>query len=85
MTPQANKSVQSLRTAPSCIRTKRIFELLEAFYPAFLQILAHAGCETIMFTTALHSPKQAERWPRVRETFHDWCRRLLRHTRIAHV
>jgi len=39
----------------------------------------------IMFTTALHSSKQAEKCPRVRETFNDWYRRLLRHTRIAHV
>jgi len=38
-----------------------------------------------MFTTALHNPKQAEKWLRVRETFHDWYRQLLRHTRSAHV
>jgi len=39
-----------------------------------------------MLTTALHSPKQAEEWwPQVRETFHDWYRRLLRHTHGAHV
>jgi len=30
MTPQANNSVKSLHTTPSCIRTKRILELLEA-------------------------------------------------------
>jgi len=71
MTPQAKKSVNSLRTAPSCIMTKRILELLEALYPAVLQIFVHDGCETIMLTTALHSPKQAEKWPRVRETFHN--------------
>jgi len=46
MMPQANKTVKSLRTAPGCIRTKRILELLEAFYPAFLQIFVHDGCET---------------------------------------
>jgi len=33
-----------------------------------------------MFTTALHSSKQAEKWSRVRETFHDWYRQLLLHT-----
>jgi len=38
-----------------------------------------------MFTIALYSPKQAEKWPQVRETFHDWYRQLLRHTRSAHV
>jgi len=38
-----------------------------------------------MFTTALHSSKQVEKWPQVQETFHDWYRRLSRHTRSAHV
>ena len=33
-----------------------------------------------MYTTALQSPKQTEKWPRVQETFHNWYRRLLRHT-----
>ena len=34
MTPQANKSVKSLYTAPRCIRTRRFLELLKAFlYP----------------------------------------------------
>jgi len=46
MTPQSNKSVKSLRTAPSYIRTKIILELLEAFNPAVLQIFVHDGCET---------------------------------------
>jgi len=38
-----------------------------------------------MFTTALHSSKQAEKWPRVRETFHNWYRWLFRHTHSADV
>jgi len=38
-----------------------------------------------MFTTALQSSKQAEKCPQVRETFNDWYRWLLRHTRIVHV
>ena len=38
-----------------------------------------------MSTTAFHSPKQAEKWPRVQETFDGWCRRLLRHKRSAHI
>jgi len=42
-------------------------------------------CDINMTTTALHSPKQAEKWPRVRETFHGWYRQLLHHTRSAHV
>jgi len=29
--------------------------------------------------------KQTEKWPRVQEIFHDWYRRLWRHTRSAHV
>jgi len=46
MTPQANKSVKSLRTAPSCIGTKRFLELHEAFeYSAVLQIFIHVSCE----------------------------------------
>jgi len=37
----------SLRTVPSCIRTKRFLELLEALlYPAVLQIFVHDRCET---------------------------------------
>jgi len=38
-----------------------------------------------VFTTALHSSKQAEKWPWVWETFHDWYTRSLRHTCSAHV
>ena len=46
MTPQANKSVKSLQTACSCIRTKRCLELLEAFqYSTVLQIFVHDSCE----------------------------------------
>jgi len=46
MTPQANKSVKSLRTAPSCIGTKRFLELHEALeYSAVLQIFIHVSCE----------------------------------------
>jgi len=45
-TPQANKSVKSLRTAPSCIGTKTFLELLEAFkYSAVLQIFIHDSCK----------------------------------------
>jgi len=47
MTAQANKSVKSLHTAPSCTRTKRFLELLEAFlYPTVLQISVYDSCET---------------------------------------
>ena len=38
-----------------------------------------------MSTTALHSLNQPEKWPRVWEMFHGWYRRLLRHTRSAHI
>jgi len=46
MTLQAKKSVKSLRTAPSCIRIKRLSKLLKAFeYSAVLQIFIHDSCE----------------------------------------
>jgi len=46
MTPQANISVKSLHTAPSCVTTKRFLEFLEAFlYSAVLQIFVHGSCE----------------------------------------
>jgi len=49
MTPQANKSVKFLHTAPSGIRTKRFLQLLEAFqYSAVLQIFLHYSCEIQM-------------------------------------
>jgi len=46
MAPQANKSIKSLHTAPSCIGTKIVLELHEAFeYFAVLQIFIHDSCE----------------------------------------
>jgi len=61
MMPQANKSVNSLRAAPSCIRTKRFLELLEAFqYSAVLQIFIHDSCE-IQMCSQLHCTAKASR------------------------
>jgi len=45
--PQANTPDKYLRTAPSCIRTKRCLELVETFlYPTVIQIFRRNSCET---------------------------------------
>jgi len=66
MTPQADKSVKSLRTASSCIRTKR-FSI--SIFRSATNLCTRKLWLINMFTTALHRPKQAEKWLQVRETF----------------
>jgi len=48
-------------------------EVLEAFlYSVVLQIFVHVSCEIQTWPNcSVYSPKQAEKWLQVRETFHE--------------
>jgi len=83
MTPQANKSVfTSLYIQHPAVSGPRNFRTSKSISMSHSSTSLRAWRlrDINMFTTALHSPKQTEKRPRVQETFHNWYRWFLHHT-----
>jgi len=85
MTLHATKSVITYST--QLYQVQEIFRIFWgiSIFRSCTNLRTQQLWDTNLFPTAVYSPKQAEKWPQVREAFHDECKQLLHHKRSVHV